>query len=225
MQDRNEKFLGNASVIRAVIFDYGDVLCRRAPAEDFAAMAKIMGITPERLIQRYMQNRLEYDRGDVTPEEYWQEFARENGRTLSAAEIAEIDERDLDLWWHVDPVLMDWTARLRARGIKAGILSNMFLGMAQKLRRVAWAGQFDDYTLSSEIRVTKPDPRIYLHSAKGLGVNPSAALFLDDREVNITGARAVGMEGLLFQNTVRLREDLEAWGFPVLPEPEVALKK
>ena len=225
MPDRNGKFLGKASAIRAVIFDYGDVLCQRAPAEDFEAMAKIMKITPERLIQRYMQNRLGYDRGDVTPEEYWQEFAGENGTTLSAAEIAEIDERDLDLWWHVDPILMDWTVRLRANCIKAGILSNMFLGMAQKLRRVAWANHFDDYTLSSEIRVTKPDPAIYLHSAKGLGVSPREALFLDDREVNITGARAVGMEGLLFQDAAHLREDLEEWGFPVLPELQAALKK
>ncbi len=181
-------------------------------------MARILNITPERLVQRYMQNRLEYDRADLTAAEYWGGFAQESGVVLTNAQVQELNERDCQLWWDLDPELMDWTDRLRANGIKAGVISNMFIGLANKIRAGApWLDRFDDYTFSAEIRATKPDPAIYLHSLRQLGVKAHEALFLDDRETNIKGAHAVGMEGLIYSTPARLREDLEAWGFPILP--------
>ncbi len=181
-------------------------------------MAKILNITLERLVQRYMQNRLDYDRGDVTAPEYWRGFAQEAGVTLTDEQVDELNRRDCQLWWDLDPELMDWTDRLRANGIKAGVISNMFIGLAKEIRaRAPWLDHFDDYTFSAEIRATKPDPAIYRHSLQQLRVNAHEALFLDDRETNTIGARAVGMEGLVYSTPARLREDLEAWGFPILP--------
>lgn len=218
LENRKEKFRGEASGIRAVIFDYGEVLCRRAPIAQFASMAKLLGITPERLIERYAQNRLDYDRGDVTASQYWKGFALEAGINLSDAQVDELDRSDCGLWWGLDPILMDWVDRLRANGIKAGVISNMFIGLAKQIReRAPWFDRFDDYTISAEIRATKPDPAIYRHSLEHLGVRASEALFLDDRESNIEGARAIGMEGLVFSTPEKLRADLEEWGFPILP--------
>lgn len=218
VQNANGKFSGKASAIRAVIFDYGEVLCPIAPLQKFAPMAKILNITPQRLVERYMQNRLDYDRGDVTAAEYWGGFGRENGVALASAHIDELDRRDCDLWWNLDPILLDWVDGLRANGIKAGVISNMFIGLAKQIREKApWLNRFDDYTFSAEIRATKPDPAIYRHSLQQLGVKASEALFLDDRETNIKGAQAIGMEGLLYSTPARLREDLEAWAFPILP--------
>jgi len=218
LQSPNGKFSRKASGIRAVIFDYGEVLAPIAPLERFAPMAKLLNITPHRLVERYMQNRLDYDRGDVTAAEYWGGFGRENGVELDTAQIDELDRRDCDLWWNLDPTLVDWVDRLRANRIKAGVISNMFIGLAKQIReRAPWLHRFDDYTFSAEIRATKPDPAIYRHSLQQLGVNASEALFLDDRETNIQGAQAVGMEGLLYSTPASLREDLEAWGFPILP--------
>ncbi|MGH9573343.1 MAG: HAD family hydrolase [Candidatus Acidiferrales bacterium] len=229
MQNGRGKFSGKASSIRAVIFDYGEVLCRIAPLAQFAPMARILGITPERLLQRYMQNRLDYDRGDVTSEGYWSGFAQEAGVALTDAQVNELNRRDCELWWDLDPDLMDWIERLRANGIKAGVISNMFIGLAKQIRAGApWLHRFDDYTFSAEIRVTKPDPAIYRHSLQQLHVSAHEALFLDDRETNVNGARAVGMEGLVYSTPSRLREDLKGWGFPILPgaslEPSTTLK-
>jgi putative hydrolase of the HAD superfamily len=218
LENRKGKFSGEASAIRAVILDYGDVLCQRAPLEEFAPMAKILNISAEQLVEHYMQNRLPYDRGDVTAVEYWGEFGRETGVLLSNAQIEELDRRDCDLWWRLDPQMVDWVDRLRAGGIKVGVLSNMFLGLAKLIRKKApWLDRFDGLTLSAEIRRVKPDPEIYEHSLTQLGVAAGEALFLDDRQVNIDGARAVGMEGLLFKTPSQVREDLRVWGFAVLP--------
>ena len=50
-----------------------------------------------------------------------------------------------------------------------------------------------------------------------LGVKPSEALFIDDREENLNPARAAGIRGLRFQSVPRLREDLRRLGFTILP--------
>ena len=44
----------------------------------------------------------------------------------------------------------------------------------------------------------KPQPEIYLDAVQGLGIEPSEALFLDDRPDNIEGAQAVGLRALLY---------------------------
>jgi putative hydrolase of the HAD superfamily len=217
--NRDGQFSGDASAVRAVIFDYGEVLCLRASTDAFAPMAKILNVTPEHLIERYMQNRLDYDRADQTAHEYWGGFGRETGAAITEADVAELDRLDCGLWWGVDPVLLDWVDRLRASGIKAGVISNMFIGLANQIRQGApWLDRFDDYTFSAEIRITKPDAAIYHHSLENLGVRANQALFLDDRQTNIDGARALGMEALLYSTPAKLRADLEAWGFPILPD-------
>jgi len=58
----------------------------------------------------------------------------------------------------------------------------------------------------------KPDPPIYHACLEALGVPAPQALFIDDREVNITGAHAVGMHGIVFRTAEELQADLEPYG-------------
>lgn len=51
---------------------------------------------------------------------------------------------------------------------------------------------FDGRVVSSEEKVTKPDPRIFLILTERYGVDPGKALFVDDTAVNTEAARALG---------------------------------
>jgi FMN phosphatase YigB (HAD superfamily) len=90
-------------------------------------------------------------------------------------------------------------------------------------QQFAWLKHFDHQTFSAEVRVIKPDPAIYQHSLDGLGVAPSEALFVDDRESNIDGARALGLSAIQFHSVAQLKDDLEKLGFPVLPVDSTTL--
>jgi FMN phosphatase YigB (HAD superfamily) len=46
---------------------------------------------------------------------------------------------------------------------------------------------------------------------------PSDALFLDDREINVQAARALGINAIRFQSMTQLRNELQAVGFTTLP--------
>jgi len=84
-------------------------------------------------------------------------------------------------------------------------------------RNFAWLKNFDWVTFSAEVRLIKPEPAIYEHTLRGLGVRPSDALFLDDREINVQAARALGINAIRFQSMTQLRSELQIVGFTTLP--------
>ena len=60
---------------------------------------------------------------------------------------------------------------------------------------------FDVVVLSSDVGMVKPQPEIYQLVAKQLGVSSEECLMIDDLAVNIDGAEAVGMKGVVFTTT------------------------
>ncbi|MDE1848393.1 MAG: HAD-IA family hydrolase, partial [Candidatus Micrarchaeota archaeon] len=59
---------------------------------------------------------------------------------------------------------------------------------------------FDCKIVSCYLKLIKPDPRIYKHAIKKLGLRPSEILFVDDKKKNADAARQAGMAAILFKN-------------------------
>jgi len=79
-------------------------------------------------------------------------------------------------------------------------------------RESAFFGRFRDIVVSGEEKMLKPDPAIYYLALDRFGLKPRDALFVDDREINVEGALAVGMQAHLFTGADDLRRRLEADG-------------
>jgi putative hydrolase of the HAD superfamily len=58
--------------------------------------------------------------------------------------------------------------------------------------RSEWLQLFDHLIFSSEVRLTKPVPAIFLKCLQVLRVKPEQALFIDDRDANVETAIALG---------------------------------
>jgi putative hydrolase of the HAD superfamily len=204
--------------LSAVIFDYGEVLCLAPPAEVIEASARLLGISSERFRVLWSRNRDLYDRGDLSREDYWRKFAEDAGKSIDDGQLGELAERDVAMWSRLHPAMLGWIEELAAAGMKTAVLSNMHLDMVQYARQnFAWLDRLTCATFSAEVRSIKPEPEIYQHCLQGLGVAPSESLFIDDREVNLAAARAMGIHGIQFKSIAQLRNDLEAAGFPTLP--------
>jgi putative hydrolase of the HAD superfamily len=212
---------GERSDLKAVIFDYGEVLSHKPTADQTASLASFFGVGIDRLTPLWERNRGPYDRGDLAPEAYWSMLARDAGTSLSSGQVEEICKLDVAMWSSLNPTMVDWAKRLGSHGLKVALLSNMHSGMVAHCRRhFTWLNEFDFVTFSAEVNLIKPDPAIYHHTLRGLGVSASEALFLDDRAVNIQAARKLGITAIQFQSVRQLRRELRAVGFPVLPLTE-----
>jgi 2-haloacid dehalogenase len=77
-----------------------------------------------------------------------------------------------------------------------------------RAREEAFFRRFRDIVVSGEEKMLKPDPAIYFLALKRFGLKPDEALFIDDRLINVEGARAVGMRAYLFEGAEGLRARL-----------------
>jgi putative hydrolase of the HAD superfamily len=192
--------------LKAVIFDYGLVLCDAQPKADVEAMASLLQMDFRNFYDSSWRYRLEYDQAALDPAAYWNAVAQ---RQLSPEEINGLIDLDNRSWTHPNAVMPGWAGQLRQAGVRTAILSNMPMTVRDAVNRCDWLPEFDCRTYSCDLRVTKPSPEIYLHCVEKLGVAPPEALFLDDRAENIRAAENLGIHGIVFTTPEAAATEIE----------------
>jgi putative hydrolase of the HAD superfamily len=105
------------------------------------------------------------------------------------------------LWCAVQERTHESLTRLRAAGLRLGIVSNSDGRVEQALAAAGLRDYFDVVIDSSLVGIEKPDPGIFLAALDALGVAPEEALYVGDLyEVDVLGARAAGMEAVLLSS-------------------------
>ena len=92
-------------------------------------------------------------------------------------------------------------ARVLQICIKLGIVTNTYNSKEEKHRWFASIGidqLWDSYANSCDLRVIKPDPKIYLAALDPINVFPSDAAFVGHAKTEIEGAKALGMTTIRF---------------------------
>lgn len=121
---------------------------------------------------------------------------------LSAAVVEEIFE---DMWAQylgtADIELTNYLAGLRPR-LRTGLLSNSFVGAREREETAyGFSGLVDDIVYSHEVGIAKPDQEIYALACRRLDVDPTRTVFVDDAQIAVDGAAAVGMTTILHDDT------------------------
>ncbi len=102
------------------------------------------------------------------------------------------------LWCSIHERTHESLSRLRAAGLRLGIVSNSDGRVEQALAVSGLRDYFDVVIDSSLVGVEKPDPAIFQAALDALGVGPEEALYVGDLyEVDVLGARAAGIEAVL----------------------------
>jgi putative hydrolase of the HAD superfamily len=206
--------------VRAVIFDYGEVLCTPDPVARRNLLA-LTGLDPAAFDRLYWTDRRDYDLGLFDGRGYWTRFAQRAGLTLTPAQLAGLVENDVLLWMRLSRPMLAWAAALQQAGLATAILSNMVPDVLCRMRQeFAWLRHFTQLTWSCELGMVKPDPAIYAFTCQRLGLPPQECLFIDDKPENIRGAEQAGLPALQFTTVEQLRGDLQARGWlQDVPQP------
>ena len=133
---------------------------------------------------------------------------------------------------HVEPEILDMLNEIATSGVRLGLISNTDGSEILDWANSPLARFFAVTVFSNVVGMVKPDPDIYQHTCKNLGVAPSDCIFIGDGNSDeLRGAAQVGMSPFcaawfLRQHTDLLGEDIvmrRAAGYPVLAHPsEVA---
>ncbi len=83
---------------------------------------------------------------------------------------------------------------------------------ADRIARFHLRDYFAVFFSSCYLGLRKPDPRIYRIAMDLTQRQPDECVFVDDRPLNVDGARRTGMRAIRFESAAQLRRDLAANG-------------
>lgn len=193
--------------VKAVIFDYGNVLCEPQRESDLSLMASAFGMERVQLEPLYWRYRDHYDQGECDAHTYWKKIGGSSiaAGTVTAAQLEQAIRFDNQSWTRPNPPVLHWVEKLQTHGIKTAILSNMPLPLRQYIdSECHWLPRFDHKVFSCDAGSIKPDTKIYRYCLERLSLEPEETLFIDDRVPNIDAARKLGMHGLVFSDMQKL---------------------
>jgi putative hydrolase of the HAD superfamily len=112
---------------------------------------------------------------------------------------------------HPNQELIDYMRSLRSRGYAMAICTNNVREWEPLWRAKLPVDEIFDVVVDSGfVGLRKPDPKIYELTLHQLGVEPSAALLVDDIEENCQAARDLGMAAVRFRSNDQAIEEIEA---------------
>lgn len=213
-----------AATIDTVFFDAIGTLVHHAPSfpERFAAICAAHG-TP--VDADAVRTALEQARrsgafaaahapvSEIEAERHWR---RVFAALLEAVGVADVTLVDPLCDGFADPAayalfddVPDTLARLRASGLRLGVVSNCEAFLDAVLVRFGVHEAFDCIVISTVVGIAKPDTAIYRLALAKIGTSPHRALHVGDSPVDdVEAARAVGMHAVLLDRQGRHRTAL-----------------
>lgn len=196
-------------MVRAVVFDIGGVLELTPPTGWQQRWRTRLGLSEERFRTLLAPPSRAGSLGQIDLEQF----------TASTQELLGLDDEQtaafMDDIWHEylgtpNTELIGYFTGLRDR-VRTGILSNSFVGAREREQeRYGFEDRCDAIAYSHEIGVMKPDSAAYAAVCDLLEVEPHEVVFLDDLEMCVEGAVAVGMMAVLYRDNEQAIAEIEA---------------
>lgn len=201
-------------MIRAVLFDVGDTLILGHPKYWLWPILEAKGIAHQANLERlpravqdayahYSDHHMRAT-DEATALSFWRAFHQEimNGIGLGAY-ADEVADYLKEHWqspqvWPLTPGSKEVLDELKSLGFKLGVVSNWDWTLPEVLRATGLADFFDYVGVSALEGVAKPDPRFFQIVLSHLQVAPAQAIHVGDSEDDINGAKAAGVQPILF---------------------------
>jgi epoxide hydrolase-like predicted phosphatase len=199
----------NLTMIRAFIFDMGGVIVDIRPF-----LAQTIKVFQPECEEEFWENinveAASLCRGEITLLEFWKSVAQKFKKDIS-------DDILKDLWVmkgepSLNEGIEDIIYSLKNR-YKLAILSNTM--REHKFEKKGIFSLFDVVVLSCDVGLTKDNPDVFLLVAEELKVLPEECVFIDDIQEFVDVSRSVGMQGILFENSEKLKYDLKECGIKI----------
>jgi putative hydrolase of the HAD superfamily len=196
------------TAVRNVIFDLGGVVLEWNPdaiLENHYADPGTRAVLKAALFQH--PDWVQMDRGTLGEPEVIERLAQRTG--IASGELAGLMEAvRQSLQPKADTLLL--LDDLAGRQVPLYCLSNMPAGTFAYLReRYDFWSVFRGIVISGEIKMMKPEREIFDHLLCRYGLSAAETVFVDDHPPNIEGARALGLQTVLFRDARQCRAELE----------------
>lgn len=203
------------STRKGLLVDYGGVLTTPV-VDSFSSFARSEGIDPDALREVFRAIASEpeslfaaIETGRIGLVDFEARLATAITDSIGSPVVAEGLKARLFGNSQQDEMMIAAVRAARAAGVGTVLVSNSWGGGDYPMDLLGEL--FDSVVISGEVGLRKPDPEIFLHSAKIISVDARDCAFVDDFEVNAEGASAVGMRGIWHRRTPDTIAELESF--------------
>lgn len=188
----------------AVIFDMDGVICHTNPYHslafrDFFALRNLAPTEAEFAQHMYGKSNSYI-------------FGHFFNRPITGAELLELEAEKEGLFRkiykdHIEPIagIVEFITNLESHGVKLGVATSApYANLELILSKVDIRSKLGSILASEDVKKHKPDPEVYLTSARNLGVTPEQCLVFEDSYSGISAALNAGMRvvGVLTSHTI-----------------------
>ena len=197
-------------MIKAVIFDMYETLITLFNSRVYKGkqIAADMNIPEETFREIWDPSDDDRTLGNISFEEIIEKILRENNiydRELYDRIILNRYTCSSEVFNHKHPEIIPMLKALKDKGIKTGLITNCYLEEKDAIIKSDLYDLFDAICMSCDVKLKKPDIRIYELCAGKLNVKPEECLYVGDGGSNeLSAARTAGMKPL--QATWYLRD-------------------
>jgi len=198
-------------MIKCVISDLGNVILTFDSSIFYRQIAENSPFTPEEIANIVTENSEllnAFGTGKISPQEYYKEISDK----LQLSTDFESFFSTYNNVFALKPDVVKTLTKLKTK-YRLILLSNTdvkhFGFIKRKFPEMFF---FDDYVLSHEVGLMKPDPQIYQIALKRAKARAGECLFIDDLEENIEAAAKLGIQTMLFKPQTDLEAELRSLG-------------
>lgn len=194
--------------MKGLVLDCGGVMVNEFVLAFVKKLVAKYSVSYEEALDLFYQSEGPYLLGKMSGEEFFKRFAKQ---------LAIPTLRLMDLFLASEQPNKEMFSLVeKLKNYKLAMLSDNFKEMVERIvPKYHLDKLFDHLIFSNEVGMRKPNPKIYQMILERLGLSPEECLFIDDHEVNLEGARELGIDTVLFTSTDKLKRDLGIRGIRV----------
>lgn len=181
-------------MIKTVFFDWGGVIATDAGDDFLFNLLKGIGATDDQVKEILSTYMPDLTRGAISESTFWDQL-----RSTYGFSIDESISDEFKNWTGLiaNEKVLKLVAEVKSRGIKVVVFTNVIEPSYNLIEKAGYYALFDDVIASCKVGYGKPEKEIYEIALERLNATPNESLFIDDKQVFLDPATALGMHTIL----------------------------
>lgn len=197
--------------IKAIIFDIGGVLQLGNPLFNHPNVHKFVAKKIKIHLDQYFDAiddiYAKSVEGKVSEKKALEIMSR--NIKISPLKLRKLYMKAYKKYYVLNKELLEVVFNLRKQGYKIAILSDQWWISKKALVVKSFLNFFNPVIISCDVKMRKPNPKIYPLILKKMNLKPYQAVFIDNQDWNLKPAKKLGMKTILFKNNKQTIKELK----------------
>lgn len=202
-------------MIKAIIFDFGNVICRFTNEIFLEKVSKLNGKSRDENFELIYKNSglpKKFETGLISANDFYDQISKLLELNISFEGMQEIYTKD-----KFTPIEgMDKLIESLKKNYKIGLLSNTSeWDFNCEMKKFPIMNLFDTITISNEVKAMKPNKVIYFDALKKLELKPEECVYVDDILEYVEAGKNLGINSVQFINIDSFITELIKFGVKI----------